>query len=1180
MPLHDPLAQYTARAIYSQIVAYSQQNNSEWRVYDAWTTLANNSSNPGPGRGFYLDLWDLWDTPAAQQRFPVKEPGASLLKSFICLRFEDFASIFKHSTPPESAWIDAVSLHLNSIATAVGNTGETKRRVYSLLYQYQACFADLCRSEGIEILDSQLAALERVRLCQESALFRIPVLYSNPQSQEAHDWVRLLALFYQRLDHFDQTPFDSLVQTLTSEVELKKGPRKCQKLTSSLVYDLLMHYAAIDDLVSFPLFAEKSDLAFTTFADKPVCRLLPESHGCDAYVAVLGPRGVGKTTFMLASNYALTANMGVDTPRLDIHHVNESTEGEKSKKYIDQLKQMWTLSVETIDQNQQNLYKTTGDPQLYAETDAVGLCKFRFFDIPGDYLGADLDPEIANWLKNHLQRIDPSALVLVIDIDHPQVDPYLRVLKHLLTPSHARSLPGPAEPRQAPPLSNIPVYFLFNKVDRLINSLAVSADPLELKRLRKHLNCEQEIFTRPVPRAFLSLRDLASPLKKAQDAVSFVERLHSLCREQALLSTFRSALERVSDLLDMCLKAGLSDCSFFFANCLWQPAPDGESPHSYHSLETLWRDIRRRVTEGSADARGDFLKEEFITGLDSGFARLAALAEKGNLSQDASSVSVDISHWRTLASLDGHEPNGMSGFMQAAIDTVKKYPESSEVFESRCDKSFGAAAIRLEVERFKSTRNKFRERVKGMIASVLEELGIPAKPIGELKGYTDLTRVEREKGVTSGMKPSRSYLFLSSPQFQAAVSKMTELINASIAEYATANASDIPNIDRGQIDSAIASLTRTLRELAEGEEGEIVHMPFDGLLTSRCIYRDRDLSTYERDLIGASAALSPIDALLTLERFKPLNAAPKQSEEPNVDEALRLAGILARYQPPREYAHLMPSLFEMDPSKPKVLNKLLPEIRQEERKLMGALRQLLIIWHHLADDAYPVDTVANRLIARYLLEALRLDNFNIDLFLKKPLETANAVQKCSGSLQHIAEKTYVPGFGKKSIDIGAVQAEAGAVRLGGVAISENSSGDDVTRESLRFAAAAAILARVQQLVPEVPETVFKLASGGVQLVAPVTGFNVIQLTEVDRMVGKYTEGWQERLVRERATYLNESGWLLQLSEAARRFVVQTLNGSQLEAEAGGAAHVRAERIKQAFVEGVADLIGEKPLWVG
>ena len=543
---------------------------------------------------------------------------------------------------------------------------------------------------------------------------------------------------------------------------------------------------ALNDLLEygFPVFGRE-----LTETEPPPAFPKGTATGCDCWIAVIGHRRAGKTSFM----NALTAALLPDDADLD-DKANLGEYWSKSKAQLlmtsafseartraDALKESKGLEEGMLGpwlMGKAQPTTTTVESRNMIDVDTAYLARIRFFDLAGEHMYNDAtgNPDI------HVQRMLEDrrpAATIIIDDNNPArtAEEESRAAKRRTSPKTPDD--GMRDSDRTKYLDLVqdrsaPIYIIVNKCDYFLEEYVGDAE----REMRESLNYtheeppdEYDVEHEAANIPFFSLRDidLRGDAVNHQSVIERLRDLPSLARRPHYSQRVMRDLRRLDWLFDGLLERGARDITLVH---LVLKRDGRRQPEEFSGLRVFWKEIETRLVNSTKHDRRQALRSLLVD----------VPVEMEKRATDAFGV-FNGDWWKIAATGTGSQPERSEGFRSVSqrvkkkIDAYETRRSSGEEVRSRVqaagtlrsfrellerlvlessggDKSMDDVAGRLMLDLdgivgFLLERRGFHDKLREGIDQLLLEMGInpelQLKDIGALASVRQTTDEERRR---------------------------------------------------------------------------------------------------------------------------------------------------------------------------------------------------------------------------------------------------------------------------------------------------------------------------------------------------------------------------------------------------------------------------------------------------
>lgn len=243
-----PRDEYTLREQYQAVLDFAIRHKDPAPVFDFWWAVEEHRIPVG--RGFYLDLYDLYDH-AGQGNGAFPEADRDLLRCYVCQINAEFVQILapRGGVPTAKVW----QARIADLATDLARTPDASRRsLYSVINLYSDLYPQAVDQLGRAELERQLVAAVAARGCRnlpDSPLLRPAAALAGKSDDSAMTaFVHVLALLYRDLEHFGVVKLPELVGRVIDRLGGDADPDRRRTRAENLTR-LLKFWAATSPLL-------------------------------------------------------------------------------------------------------------------------------------------------------------------------------------------------------------------------------------------------------------------------------------------------------------------------------------------------------------------------------------------------------------------------------------------------------------------------------------------------------------------------------------------------------------------------------------------------------------------------------------------------------------------------------------------------------------------------------------------------------------------------------------------------------------------------------------------------------------------------------------------------------------------------------------------------------------------
>jgi hypothetical protein len=1133
--------QYKQRGNYIEVLKYAFEKDELYHLYDIWQVLAQ--AREDATRGFFLDLWDLYEL---QEGSDEKQRERAILRHFVGQINDQFDEILiaKTITAPK-LWQEYVEELLRKLMW-IENEEEMqlqRKLLYSMSNLYVYLYPDGSVDEEKDSLIRQLCIAKEAISCKpagnNSSIVLAEVFNDNDDenSNLQEEFTLSFLYLYRFVNHFAVISLKAFGKKVINSLRQTKFIKEIgQETGEELLERLLRYWGANSPLMRFFL-QEKLDFKFYEYA-QPEAITLPSPYGTDNFVYTIGASGVGKSYFFHAMDYS-------------------------SKKSEEQL----PLSIEYIDTLEENgldrkkweegeELKERENHLIYMRSKVRNLCRFTFYEIEDTQITG------TKWrsLQGYFERRLPSAIVLVFSTEEKDnlksYDFLVNLLDNLVKKDER--------------YRNIPIYFIFNKSDRLLAKLKQSpeseCDGQLLDRLEEYLDSQIELSAKF---NFFSLR--YQKAVQQIDTIEIVNGTKACCANLAFTAQLSQDIKRVEKIIDSLLGKNFTNLSFTYTCSLF------EGNEQRTDLQELWSDLTNFIIKATCEDIKKYYQHEFQTKLERDFQQVDRFYSEAEIKAnfEFSKDSEDIDFFELL----NETP---------APDSQKFKDDFNEIniSENISDILLLNSGIESAFNIFAKQKKYLSDSLDVALEKTLLELSIPIKisqdkdfPIKELefiepKNYDTIWQFETTSPSVEN--------FLENREYQQITEQIKQVLWENISKYNNNNSNgkrDPLKIPEDHLKIIIEQLPKQLRlididnrnEASEAFEFSIREkFSFSDTLSNKsslCLIQRGLFEESDRDLIqGTDLGQTVFDRLCQLtdtdtdfnraKKYCQLlsNYLPKYPNKPKYPQFI----LVKRQQPPSDKIQV-----EFDNIKIDILKSLAGKLENQQELLLNMVEILLKNRHELQilyndnSDEYK-KYISSLYTVKYLLEILKSCGFHIEKFQKEPDEI---IKKIS----HIYNELSNP----QSMNLDNIREEYQEINLSDKLLSFNpndikSSGDKIAAE---LKTAFNIYTEILKILKLINYDIEQLKSLPKYIIQK---FVILQANEYNNILEAYEKQRKMLLIEERVRYLKVSKWIEDLDWLKDSFEEYDFRRNLID--------MNREELndwKQRFIKSIGDLLEDQ-----
>ena len=581
--------------------------------------------------GMLLDLWEIWWrtlTPEVPDLVRDSDPEQGrvvepiLIRDALCgcdpdvrrwlLRAEDVQSYGHKKSLKTQIWWQLRQLTRTKPAFSKAD----RAVLYELLRQFHYRIADVTTGQCADAVRILVEAGEAFRESVETK-GNVPL----PESPEAvflafddelsdedrsagSRTIDALQVFFSHA-LIEGASFDSLVRhVVEAAVTLEIRPEAETAHLEPALRRMLLFWAARSRILRYAL----EDLLNYRFPETTSIPPQPQAvfTGCECWVAVVGYRQRGKTSFMRSLVAGLTPDgtklqKGVDWSKSRVRLLRTDAFG-PARDRQEVIKESRKAAKNDLD-NWLMDHKEPGTPRtppFVAEIDTGHLARLCFFDVMGESM---FDEAVGMMEKTTRRLLESRRPVAAIFVDSQYLGS--RQENDRVTP--------PANFTQIIAGEKAPVYIVVNKYDMFRDDYEGDARR-EMDRSLAYEDAPEahdaDYHTKSEP--FFSLRQIdfgKDGTPTIDDIKRQIEDMPSLARRPHYQQRLLTDIERLGPLFSDLLQKGRRDISLVYLIS----TPDGRGkPEDFRGLRNLWEDLEGRVIESTSKSRREALKKLLI----------------------------------------------------------------------------------------------------------------------------------------------------------------------------------------------------------------------------------------------------------------------------------------------------------------------------------------------------------------------------------------------------------------------------------------------------------------------------------------------------------------------------------------------------------------------------------------
>lgn len=594
--MQKPQEQYQQRYNYIQVLEYAVNSKELYHLYDIWQVFARTRKEAT--RGFFLDLWDISEKKGLRVK---NQREGDILRNFVGQinnQFDEILLAKKTSAP--RLWQDYVQELLMDLMWIQDEHKKSLQRklLYSMcnLYVYLYPQESISAEEEKEFLIHQLEMTESAMFCRGTvdncSIFLKKVFTNNQNSHLQREFTLSFLYLYRFIQHFHLTNFNDFVKETAISLEKEEFiERVGEETVEELLDRLLLYWGATVPLIELFL-KEKLGFKFDEYEKLEEIKL-PSPYGTDNFVYTIGASGVGKTYFFHAMEHFSTESY---QQPLSIKYIDDSSDSRKDKE-------KWKAG-EELEAGENHL--------VYMRSKVRNLCRLTFHEIDDKQI-VFKDSSVIKWqsLEGYLERYLPSAIILVFSVDQNQELNSYKELANLL----AKIAQNENRYR------NIPIYFIFNKSDLLLEKIKEKEYSEQLfDEFCSYLDSEREIIAKS---HFFSLR-YQSDVPHI-DTLTRIKQTKDCCANLAYLNQLIQDVKKVKHIIDSLLNIDFTNLNFIYTSSVF------EADRQYTDLQTIWSDLSDFIIKATREDMEKYYRKEFQKKLTQDFTKVDLFCEQAKI---------------------------------------------------------------------------------------------------------------------------------------------------------------------------------------------------------------------------------------------------------------------------------------------------------------------------------------------------------------------------------------------------------------------------------------------------------------------------------------------------------------------------------------------------------------------
>lgn len=1134
--LKNPQEQYQQRNKYIEIVDYAIQSGELYHLYDIWQIYARGRNQAT--RGFFLDLWDIYEQ-RDKDFFLSHQRERDILRFSVAQAYNQFDEILNAEaiTAPERwrAYIQELFVELWS------EDGEHLQQKRKLLYSMSNLYVYLYHPESLfarqekESLIIQLAAVREAKVCRvEEGNFSIDLkkIFTTTQNNDSQQLFTLSFLYLYRFTcHFGKVDLDNFAHQVVSSLQTEKFISEVGAETAvELLSQLLRYWGANSPLIKLFL-DERLDFKFYEYQESEDINL-PTPYGTDNFVYTIGAPDVGKTyLFHAMEDCTNTLELALSLKYLDI----KASEVDKKRDT-----NIWKAG-EQLEPREKHL-----------QSKVHKLCRFTFYEIADTQITEDT---ITRWqsLQGYFERRLPAAIILIFS---PEEQDNLKSYSLLVNLLDKLAQEGASQCNR-----NIPIYFVFNKSDVLVNNLHPQADEQMLSEFQSYLNSENSLST---GFNFLSLRYQ----KQVQQlgALKVANRTQACCSNLAFLAQLNQDLQKVAPVINNLLKANFTNLNFIYTCSLFQ------EDKQYNSLKTLWSDLNSFIIQATRQEIKKYYQQEFKDKLDSDFIKITSFCNTAKnvtsfgVSQEVFEQLNQASTPQQFTETFKHLTNVIKQNKQIQIsDVLSLIPEVNKTVKSQ----------------FIREKNRFSTELDTALGLNLKELGIPIErkqieinsdnhiypdfPVKEIE-FIDPNTINYYDYIWQFYRTYPNVdTFIQQSEYNDFREKIKNIFYEAISNYNRNKSENYQiKVDKDNLEIIIEQLPKQLQAIDNANRNEA----FEALIREKYLFSDA---------LTMTTALCPIQCgkftqidrdLIQASSTREQTVFNKLCQFTDLDQANKYCQLLSNYLPKYPKKPKYPQFLlvkrhisnkiqvELDEIKIKVIQKLAAKSEEQQKLLLGMIKILLQnrhqferVYKNISNEEY----LDKLYFAKYLLQMLQSQGLRVNEFQEKPQETIEHINNTTNRLIDIIKRSQ---SNTNELNLDGIREDYKRITLIDRWVLNQRDISQAKELEIELKTASSIYTQIFNLIDRDEEVLKTLLSHDI-----AQKFTFLASNDYNQDLRDYEQKRKLLIILERLEYLRTSQWVEDLK--FREYI---------DAIWGYLTSANPKELKQSFTEEIDKLL--------
>ncbi|WP_414624792.1 hypothetical protein [Calothrix sp. CCY 0018] len=1151
--MQNPSEQYQQRNNYIEILEYAINYDELYHLYDIWKVFARTREEAT--RGFFLDLWDI----SEKKELRVKnQREGDILRSFVGQvnnQFDEILLAKKISAP--RLWQDYIQELLIDLMWIEDEYEKQLQR--KLLYSMSNLYAYLYPQESIsaeeekEFLIEILKMTESAMFCKgdidNSPIFLNKVFTDNLNSDSQRQFTLAFLYLYRFINHFGLISLNNFVKNSVQSLQHQEVIEQLgEESIEEILERLLLYWGATAPLMELFL-KEKLEFKFDD-CEKFEEIKLPSPYGTDNFVYTIGASGAGKTYFFHAMEHFSTES---NQQSLSIKYIDDSTDSR-----ID--KQKWKAG-EELEAGENHL--------VYMRSKVRNLCRFSFHEIDDKQIIVK-DSSVIKWqsLEGYFERHLPSAIILVFSVEKKEESNSYSELIHLLDKI------AQTDKRYR----NIPIYFIFNKYDLLLEKIKQDEYSEQLlNEFHSYLNSELKITQE---NHFFSLRYQQDV--KLIDIFTKIKLTKACCANLAFINQLNQDIKKVKHIIYNLLDFDFTNLSFIYTSSIFEN-------RQYSDLQTLWSDLNDFIIQATCENLEKYYRKEFQNKIKQDFTKVDLFCEQAKITSsfEVSKPIVDKLH-------EIPNKDKMAEYFHKLQNNIADVNNINVRNIASIIGNFGIIKDNLDnLEKFVNEQNYQSNFFDKVLRANLMELAIPVEKnqIEECQDYQDLY-LKEIKFIDPNEVNYYNYIwrfdiksvavenFINNQEYREMIDAIKEIFFEEILSYNENTSKHQLKIDnKDNLEIIIEQLPKQLQAIDIANRNEAFEASIE-------------------DKVSFSYTLSNTNALCPIQcgQFNNLDRDLIQGE--NLEQTVfeRLCQFTDDYDKAKKYCQLLTNYLPNYPKIPKypqfilvkrnsvnrikvqldkiridVIKKIDPKLKQQQEILIDMAMILLKnryafqkLYQGISNINQYETYIYNLYLAKFLLEMLKSREFHVEKFQQEPYTVREKIAKISNDLANIINE--LKSAPQQTISLEGLSKDYQEVSLSTKLLSFNNRDIKKNAEEIEaeLRTALEIYTEILTLIDKDEERLKSLSTD------IIPQFSFSQKNEYNNLLKDYEKQRKLLIILERVEFLRSSKWIedLQwLNDSFREHYTDTVWASLISIDTQ-----QLDEWKQRFIEDIDKLL--------